>query len=152
MAHRTLALSLASTVCVLLGGGCGDPWLDGSLPALLDLQTELTRARLYESELELAWMDARRAGGVAVRVTIPTEQLVEDTDLELAPDGTLSLGDHIEVSVPDLADGTLRLPRWPLEEGDVVRARFRAVLEEVDGLELTATGRTEAALEVVDDL
>jgi hypothetical protein len=136
----------------LLLGGCGDPWLDGSLPALLDLQTEETRARLYGSELELAWMDLDRPGGVAVRVTVPADDLTAGEALPLVPDGSLTLGDHLEVSIPDVAEGSVRLSRWPLQEGDPVRARFRATLEEVDGLQLTAVGRTDAPLEVVDAL
>ena len=133
-------------------GACDDPWLDGSLPALLSLQTEGTRARLYDSELELAWMDANTPGAVALRVTLPTDLLQEGTDLALDEQGTLSLGAHLDVVVPDLDEGTLSLSEWPVEPGEPVRARFRAVLEEVDGLVLTAVGRADAPLEVVDAL
>lgn len=139
-------------VACVLSVGCDDPYLDGSLPDLLDLQTLETRARLYPSELELAWMDANAPGAVALRVTAPADQLESDVDLPLDPDGTLSLGDHLDIAIPDLADGFVRLPRWPVDEGESVRARFRATLEEVDGLELTAFGHTDAPLEIVDGL
>jgi hypothetical protein len=135
---------------VYLAGCADDGPLGGSLTELLELRADEVRARYYpRSELAIEYLDAERFGAVSLRVTFPVARAAEGS-LDLGDGGALTLGEELGLDLPDLAEGDLRLDRFDPASGATCRGTFDARLLPLDGLTLTAWGRFEAPLEVVD--
>ncbi len=137
---------------VALLGGCHagqSEYLDGSLVEVFALSWDHTRARLYESELSLEWVDSARQDQVALRVTAPNDGRLALGKLDLAAHGHVGLADEASTTLPGLESGELVLSRWEEVEGGRVKGDFDASFEDADGVRLAVVGGFDADLEVV---
>ena len=113
--------------------------LEGSLSDVYRLDHELTRARLYNSELSIEY--AREDGSVPVRVTLrqANADLASDRVYDLLKSGAVTgqLADGTEM--PPLISGQLKLIEFKAQEGARIRGEFDATLDGVrDTLSLSA--------------
>lgn len=133
---------------LVASAGCSGESLYGSLSDVYRLDHESVRARLYDSELAIEYIDAR--GGVPVRVSLHTRE-AEPTDggeydLMGVGDITGVLSDGTEI--PRLVEGTLRLSDFENGPGGRVAGDFDARMDAGRDI-LGLTGRFDATLEVV---
>jgi hypothetical protein len=135
--------------------GCeddGDNYLKGSVTKSYDMGFDMTRVRLYESELSIEYVDERRAGEqVAARVTLEVtgDPLATGVAYDLAERGDVSRGQGYGSPLPALQSGEITLSDYSGEDGSRVAGRFNAVFATADGTTQTLRGGFSAELEVV---
>lgn len=142
-----MILRAASLLCVLLVG-CGENQLYGSLSDVYRLDHESVRARQYDSELAIEYVDVR--GGVPVRVSLHTADVDPATggDYDLAEQGDISgvLADGTEI--PRFIEGSLHLSDYGPTAGSRVAGSFDAKMDAGRDT-LSLTGSFDATLEIV---
>lgn len=133
----------------MLLAGCTStaPSLGGSLADLLPLEHDHLRARAYESELSIEWVDGARSDLVVVRVTVPHDGTLPAT-VDLRDGGTVSTGEDLG-AFPPLLDGEAAFAEVGLTDGDRVSGEFRASFVPRDGVGHTLRGPFEATVEVM---
>jgi hypothetical protein len=140
---RALLLGLA-----LVAGGCTGETLFGSLSDVYRLEHESVRARLYDSELAIEYVDVR--GGVPVRVSLRTTEATPaaggEYDLMAVGDITGVLADGTEI--PRIVEGTLELSEFENRPGGACAGDFDARMDAGRDI-LALTGRFDATIEVV---
>ena len=132
-----------------------DNFLDGSLVESYGMRFDETRARLYDSELSLEFVDnLTQPDIVSLRVTVPnTPKLGPNTTLDLVKDGGhIARGEGYESPLPELDSGALRISDYAAREGAKVDGRFRAVFFTPEQSRLVVRGAFDTTLEIVDDL
>lgn len=143
-------------VLPLLLFGCAaeaDNALEGSLADFFDLSFDQTRARLYDSELSIEYVDSVRGDLVVLRVTLTRETaLVADVAYDLQAAGSLGMSDSVGSALPPVLTGTLAFEDVAEAEAAVVEGWFDATLEPQRSVGLAVQGRFLAEMEVVDDL
>lgn len=124
--------------------------LRGSLADVFDLGFDATRARLYEPELSIEYVDLERSGRVAIRVTVERPETWAVGTYTLPVEGYVGLADEVGGQLPPLVDGRVVLDVVdPVSEGAVV-GTFRAVFETPDEQRFVALGSFDTSLEVID--
>ncbi len=130
-------------------------YLDGSLVESYGMRFDETRARLYDSELSLEFVDnLTQPDIVSLRVTVPnTPKLKPKTTLNLLKEhGDIARGEGYESPLPELDSGSLRLVDYGSKPGDAVEGNFRAVFFTPERSRLVVRGGFSTTLEVVDTL
>lgn len=128
---RLIVAVVAVAAAVAAVGGCGGKagqQLTGSLDQYYDLGFETTRARLYSSELEIAYL--KEGGEVVVRVTVLVGQVTLEgpATIDLLADGDVT-GSSGGKNIPALVSGQLVLQKYGTEEGSPVEGFFDAEIE-----------------------
>jgi len=124
--------------------------LRGSLTEIFDLGFDATRARLYDPELSVEYVDRERSGRVALRVTLREPATLTEGRHDLVARGDVGLADEVRSQLPPLVDGELVLTAWDPAPGGVVVGTFRATFETPDAQRLAVYGAFDTALEVID--
>ena len=125
--------------------------LRGSLADLFDLGFDETRARLYEPELSIEYVDSERSGRVAIRVTLQRPDASAPGTFALPGLGYVGLADKVGGQLPPLVDGQVVLDLMdPVAEG-AVTGSFRAVFETPDEQRFVALGSFDTQIEVIDE-
>ena len=121
--------------------------LEGSLTRVFDLGFDATRARLYDTELSVEYVDEARSGRVAVRLTLRDPQAIEPGRFDLVVRGSVGLADEVDGQLPPLSEGVMELLDY---RSDWLVGTFRATFEAPDETRLLLTGAFDASIEVVD--
>ncbi len=124
--------------------------LDGSLADIFDLAFDATRARLYDRELSVEYLDQVRSGRIAVRVTLQRTDGLAPGRHDLPGGGHVGLADEVGSQLPPLVDGRVVLDAYDPVDGAEVRGTFRATFETADEDRLAVFGAFDTVLEVVD--
>ena len=144
MSRRHHALSL------LLLAGCAPPDappLEGSLTDSYDLTFEVTRARLYDSELSIEYLSLAPEV-VVLRVTVLNGgDLSGGRAYDLLDRGHIGRSDSFDAELPELTGGELRLDAL---HSDHTAGDFDALFTTVEGNVLTLRGVFDAPVEEID--
>lgn len=135
--------------------GCdptGDNYIKGSLAATHDMGFDETRARLYESELSIEYVENLKQGEkVVLRLTVSRRkgELAKGDVYDLTSDGDIARGQGFDSTLPDLESGELELLDYSPEDGSDVRGSFEAVFITTEKTRKTLRGGFSAPLEVI---
>ena len=126
--------------------------LDGSLTESYDLSFDETRARLYESELAIEYVDdPQGAATVVLRVTLDAEvEPKAGKSYDLVEHGEITQSGALNPSLPELDEGDLDLEDYGNDEGAKVVGSFDAAFVTGEGQTLQLQGRFKTELEVID--
>ncbi|MEM6931253.1 MAG: hypothetical protein AAF602_30265 [Myxococcota bacterium] len=124
--------------------------LRGSLTEIFDLAFDATRARLYEPELSIEYLDQTRSGRIAIRVTVDRTEPLAPGRYDLPTRGFVGLADEVGGQLPPLTEGTLDLAQWGDSPETPIVGSFRAIFETPDDQRFVVIGAFDAPLEVVD--
>ena len=147
-------VTLSVAVCVWTAG-CddqGDNYLEGSIADSYDLDFDKTRARLFESELSIEYVDGGEQGEmVALRVTLSLRDgpLSEGVVYDLKAEGSVSRGQGMGSDLPDLESGEIELDEYSGKDGSKVKGTFKALFVTSDNTRKNLRGGFSAVLEVV---
>ncbi len=142
---------LLVAIAITASSGCAasEGELSGSLGEFYTLHCDEVRARLYDSELSIEYIDSR-TGEVSVRVTVArTKQDPSGPDqVDLASSGDVS-GTADGNLIPTFTSGTLWLRDYSPRSGATVRGDFDVTFD-VGVNEVALHGDFDTVLEVVD--
>ncbi|MCK5689950.1 hypothetical protein KAI87_11805 [Myxococcota bacterium] len=152
---RILALSGALLLGLLSLSACGDEgpnYLEGSLADSYSIEFDSVRARLYESELSIEYVES--SGGdekISLRLAIRRNaaELAEGGSYDLVDISTVSRGSGYDSDIPTIESGAIRFDRYAESDGSKIEGEFDALFEMTDGSKKTLRGGFETTLEVV---
>ncbi len=124
--------------------------LRGSLVDIFDLAFDATRARLYDTELSVEYVDLERSGRVAVRLTLRRPDDLAPGPHDLVARGDVGLADEVSGQLPPLISGEVGLTAYEATTSGPVVGTFLATFETADDVRLTLHGAFDTTLEVVD--
>ena len=126
--------------------------LDGSLTESYDLAFDETRARLYDSELAIEYVeDPQGTQTVVLRVTLDTDvEPKAGKSYDLVEHGEITQSGALNTSLPDLDEGDIALEEYGDDNGAKVVGSFDAAFVTGDGETLQLQGRFKTELEVMD--
>lgn len=146
-----MCVALMLLTAMATGSGCAvdEGELSGSLGEFYNLRCDQVRARLYDSELSIEYIDGA-TNEVSVRVTLrrgDRDPSGPDTvDLLLAGDVT---GSSKGTLIPRFSEGTLRLNTYSPTAGAQVVGDFDVIFD-VGTSEVALRGDFDTTLELVD--
>lgn len=124
--------------------------LQGSLAETFDLAFDATRARLYDRELSVEYVDLERGGRVAVRLTLREPETLSPGPWDLLARGDVGVTDEVSGQLPPLVDGAVVLQALDPVAGGAVVGTFHATFETPDERRLLVQGAFDTVLELVD--
>lgn len=130
-----------------------DNYLAGSLTKSFDFNFDYVRARLYESELSIEYVDKQKnAEQVALRVTLKRDgtPLAAGETYDLLERGTVGRGAGYASALPELESGSVELKEFGSETGSHISGEFKAVFLTDENTKQTLRGGFSAELEVVE--
>jgi len=146
-----LRTTLLAVAAALFAACAGDPSsLEGSVSDFYPLAFSEVRARLYDSELEIAYLTANAEPVVRLTVRRAERDPTGATSVDLAAAGDVG-GSVGGAELPPLSDGTLHLDTYHPLEGAHVAGTFEARLLAGTTL-VTLHGVFDTNLDVVEGL